>query len=143
MMEAKHHRLWLALAFCWFLVLPTFLPTSVVPFVYPYVLAWALHLQNSPTARRLPLWLVGGSAAAIFTAVAALGAWPINAAILLTVAAIFISLGIAKALGACGDALETAAQFRMNKPGADRKTSTPVTVVFTPSSSAPAATGTR
>ncbi|MBW2270231.1 MAG: hypothetical protein JRH16_16830 [Deltaproteobacteria bacterium] len=118
-MNTKRHRLWLVAAFCWFLVLSVGLPTRIMPFVYPYLLAWALPYLLSATVRRLPVWLVGGSASALFAAAAALVGWPIDAALLLPVTAIFITLVFAKVLGGLDDAYERAVRTPMDDAGSE------------------------
>jgi hypothetical protein len=114
MMEMKRHRQVLAVAFCWFLLLAVVVPAGVAPFVYEYVLAWALLFLLSPKVGGFPLWRVGGTASAIYIAAAALEGWPTDFSLLLTVAMIFVSLLIAKALRDSDAAFERTLRFRVN-----------------------------
>lgn len=115
MLEMKRYRRWLAIAFCWFTLLTLLLPMHVASFAYPYVIGWVVLLLLSSSVRRLHLGLLGGLASAIFMAIAAWSALPIDAALLLTLAAIFISLLIAKVLGDSDEALDRPLRLRTNE----------------------------
>ena len=121
--QIRRHRLLLVGAFCWFvMVLTALMPLRVAPFVYPYVLGWALLFMLSSTVRKLPLWFVGGSASAIFAGAAALVGWPLDATLLLMVAGIFITLAIAKALGGHEDDFEGGVRTAVDESGLEPTT---------------------
>jgi hypothetical protein len=115
MLEMKRYRRWIAIAFCWFSMLALLLPMRVASFAYPYLIGWVVLVLFSSSVRRLRLWLVGGLASAAFLAIATWSGLPIDAALLLTVAAIFISLLIAKALGDADEALDKPLRLRTNQ----------------------------